>query len=583
MPSQNQSQSQYQVPHLPYNDTISPAHAHDILGAFDIDSLPSVDREFLASLLTSGHAPAVEVRRLVEMSLMRGMEEWEMMMNCAKSLGDQAYQVLRLKRGRESSRPESVRDGHELCLLPFLDVVMKVRVGSVLGKRRGGVVGGEKITSEIVETDGRKRAKKTMTAAVRKGVSRFWAEDDDTTKTNRRRTRGQRKISVSGDGGKAVKGYEPDQEEVKAASPTQLITVVHRPAEGGQGNGESEKISGSKEDADLEHSTPPDDTSHPDTRSPQRSLASPSPPNELLSAAFGDVLVADKLSFDVSLAPATAIITGKHTYKSPFFVEPPPSPKLTSKISPSKNNSPTKRVQYPPPGVSRLPIPPLSAPSFGLIQEELASDPFRLLIVVTFLIKVRGTVAIPLFRQLMARFPTPEALAGADPVEIINLIRPLGLSVNRCAVIQKYARMWIECPSCREKRYGVKNYPRVGDARDVKVGEEFGCEPDDFYYQGGKVSRGGDEGDNTSINAFKLAKENAIGSAWEIGHLTQGPYALDSWRIFCRDKLLGRAEDWKGKGRHPEFQPEWMRVLPRDKELRACLRWIWYVVFLLFV
>jgi hypothetical protein len=79
------------------------------------------------------------------------------------------------------------------------------------------------------------------------------------------------------------------------------------------------------------------------------------------------------------------------------------------------------------------------------------------------------------------------------------------------------------------------------------------------------------------MDAVADARERAIGSAWEIGHLTQGPYALDSWRIFCRDVLLGRSEHWTGKGSEPGFQPEWMRVLPRDKELRACLRWMWYV------
>ena len=57
--------------------------------------------------------------------------------------------------------------------------------------------------------------------------------------------------------------------------------------------------------------------------------------------------------------------------------------------------------------------------------------------------------------------------------------------------------------------------------------------------------------------------------------MTQGKYAIDSWRIFCRDAMLGRAEDWNGGGREPEFQPEWMRVMPQDKELRAFLRWMW--------
>ena len=57
--------------------------------------------------------------------------------------------------------------------------------------------------------------------------------------------------------------------------------------------------------------------------------------------------------------------------------------------------------------------------------------------------------------------------------------------------------------------------------------------------------------------------------------MTQGKYALDSWRIFCRDVLLGRAEGWNGEGAKPGFQPEWMRVRPDDKELRAYLRWMW--------
>jgi hypothetical protein len=93
----------------------------------------------------------------------------------------------------------------------------------------------------------------------------------------------------------------------------------------------------------------------------------------------------------------------------------------------------------------------------------------------------------------------------------------------------------------------------------VRAGEEFG----------------GEDGEDCDVDAVVDARERAIGSAWEIGHLTQGPYALDSWRIFCRDVLLGRSEHWTGKGDDPGFQPEWMRVLPRDKELRACLRWMW--------
>ncbi|KAK5652594.1 hypothetical protein OQA88_10355 [Cercophora sp. LCS_1] len=219
--------------------------------------------------------------------------------------------------------------------------------------------------------------------------------------------------------------------------------------------------------------------------------------------------------------------------KSPFFTTPPRTPK-----------------SRPRPGtVSSLPIPPLSSATFGLVQEELASSPFSLLVAVTFLIKTKATVAIPVFRQLMERFPRPAELAAADPDEIIPGISPLGLSGVRCAKIQRYARTWLTSPPSKDKRYGVKNYPKLGDGKGVRGAEEFGGEEEE--------------------------DAKAVGCAWEIGHLTSGPYALDSWRIFCRDVLLGRAEDWNGRGAGEGFQPEWMRVLPKDKELRACLRWMW--------
>ncbi|KAK3397717.1 hypothetical protein B0T20DRAFT_229671 [Sordaria brevicollis] len=593
--SQSHFESQSQTTHLPLQDGLSPSLAHHILDTFTIDS--SEDRELFASLLTSGLAPPAEVCKLWELSLMRGMEEWEMMMDCAIALRNQTMQSLRLQQRKGQNEGQKARlgtgmetSGNELCLLPFLDLVMNglapcAVLGSVLGKR--DKYDGMEESSPLAKgrRGGSKRMRKMKKAAVGRGVSRFWADDDgDDDGDTPKMSTPKQKTSLSGHAGKAVKHEEQGQEGVDAVLQGGEMTVVHRPAGISQGNGASEeKQSSLREDADLMGSEVPDGSGFLDTQIPGYSHAPSSPSNESVDADLDDGSMVDVLS----VAPLPAAHTRK-PYKSPFFSAPSLSPKKPmSKIttSPSKPKFPSKKPQTPrPPGISSLPIPPLSAPSFGLIQEELASDPFRLLIAVTFLIKVRGSVSIPLFRQLMNRFPTPEALAAADPAEIINLIRPLGLSANRCSVIQRYARMWIECPPCKEKRYGVRNYPGPSDARGVKVGEEFGAEPDDFYCNytgkgslpgiGGTKDGDGDDAYDTT-NAIKLAKEHAIGSAWEIGHLTQGPYALDSWRIFCRDKLLGRAEDWKGKGRHPEFQPEWMRVLPRDKELRACLRWMW--------
>ncbi|KAK7908068.1 hypothetical protein PG985_015371 [Apiospora marii] len=203
--------------------------------------------------------------------------------------------------------------------------------------------------------------------------------------------------------------------------------------------------------------------------------------------------------------------TPKRINSSKFFEA---VPKVTS---PTKTKSPR-----PPKGtVSALPFPTLFAQRFGLVQEELADDPFRLLIAVTFLVKTSGKAAIPVFRTLMDTFRSPEALAEAAPSEIAAMIKHLGLSVVQL--------------------------PPAGDGSDIRAGEELPPEGHD----------------------------DSRTSAWEIGHMTQGAYAIDSWRIFCRDVLLGRAQDWKGKGREGEFQPEWMRVLPQDKELRAYLRWMW--------
>lgn len=240
--------------------------------------------------------------------------------------------------------------------------------------------------------------------------------------------------------------------------------------------------------------------------------------------------------------------TPKRKAESPYFV--------TTKAAPSPLTSLSKR--RPPRGtVSSLPFPRLEEPHFGLIQEELADDPFRLLIAVTFLIRTTGRAAIPVFRALMEKYPTPRDLAAADAADITALIQHLGLGAVRAATIQRYAHIWLDDPPRNGVMYAVKNYCCAAAERNAsRIGGEDG-----------EGIRDGDSGTTTTTMTSS--------SAWEIGHMTQGPYALDSWRIFCRDVLRGVAADWKGGGREGEFQPEWMRVLPRDKELRACLRWMW--------
>jgi len=238
---------------------------------------------------------------------------------------------------------------------------------------------------------------------------------------------------------------------------------------------------------------------------------------------------------------STQVITGPHgQFVSPYFsaqAQGPPKRALAGKVS-------------------CVPFPPLTAPAFGIVQERVAHEPFWLLIAVTFLIKTSGQLAIPTFNKVKERFPTPLQLANpANAEELAGMIRHLGLSAVRVGYIQKYARAFLDNPPRPGVRYKVRNY----DRRDVgrpSVGTE---KPPQWQ----------------STDRPRPSASDDDADAWEIGHMTQGKYAIDSWRIFCRDAMLGRAEDWNGGGREPEFQPEWMRVMPQDKELRAFLRWMW--------
>lgn len=204
--------------------------------------------------------------------------------------------------------------------------------------------------------------------------------------------------------------------------------------------------------------------------------------------------------------------------------------------------------------ISCIPFPPLDASSFGLVQETLSHDPFRLLIAVIFLTKTRGSVAIPIFYSLITHYPTPAALASAKLSEIVSVFQSLGLQNQRAIRCIQLAQTWLEDPPQKGKRYRRLHYPNKDDGKDIDPNE--GPIPDD---------------------------DERV--AWEVGHLSGlGAYAIDSWRIFCRDALRGLPHGLPSRQdllrddaatRERELSGEWTRVLPRDKELRAYLRWRW--------
>jgi len=237
----------------------------------------------------------------------------------------------------------------------------------------------------------------------------------------------------------------------------------------------------------------------------------------------------------------------------PIVAADPPHPSRTptkqtglksSHFKPPKSTTP-KAKRAPAGTVSCIPFPSIRLPSFGLVQETLAHDPFRLLVALIFLNKTKGAIALPSFWSLMKRYPTPRALADARVADIADMIQHLGLQNSRARTIVALASAWVDDPPQKGLRGRTLHYPYPGAGKDIKPAET-------------------------------LADGDAREGAWEIAHLPGcGRYAFDSWRMFCRDVLRGLAEDYDGKGASEDFQPEWMRVLPQDKELRAFLRWRW--------
>ena len=259
----------------------------------------------------------------------------------------------------------------------------------------------------------------------------------------------------------------------------------------------------------------------------------------------------DELSSDSDLTDVPNDI-GPDPFSTEVSTHDLPSKVLAVKFKTKQSRLPTKSPYFPSPHkhrptfLSTLPFPPLSHDTFGLMQERLAHDPFRLLIATIFLNKTPGERAMPIFYQLMTRYPTPSDLAGAEVSDITSIIYELGFQNQRARKCVAMAKIWTTNPPAWGRRYKKHNYPVKGDGRDVGKDDVL----DD---QDGRV-------------------------AWEISHLPGlGPYSHDSWRMFCRDELRGVAKSWNGEGaENPvEFEPEWKRVIPLDKELRAWLTWMW--------
>lgn len=171
---------------------------------------------------------------------------------------------------------------------------------------------------------------------------------------------------------------------------------------------------------------------------------------------------------------------------------------------------------------------------YGLIQERIQDSLYALVVQVILWNQTHGKAARPVLFSILQLYPTPFHLSEAKLDELTEILQPLGLHNVRAKRLIALAEAWVGAPPCKERRYRRMHYPDKGCGVDVKPGE-----------------------------TLELDDER---EGWEIAHLPgMGPYALDSYRIFYRDRLRGVEAG----------EPEWKRVLPLDKDLKPYLKWRW--------
>jgi methyl-CpG-binding domain protein 4 len=189
-----------------------------------------------------------------------------------------------------------------------------------------------------------------------------------------------------------------------------------------------------------------------------------------------------------------------------------------------------------------LPQPPdlpfqLQPALYGLIQERIYTSLYALVVQAILWNQTYGLTARPVLFRILTTYPTPLSLSRAHLKELSAMLQPIGLQNTRAVRLIALAKAWVAAPPCKERRYRKLHYPLKGCGTNVKPGEILGLNDD----------RGG----------------------WEIAHFPgMGPYALDSFRIFYRDRLRG-VHSADGE------EPEWKRVVPKDKDLKAYLKWKW--------
>ncbi|EEC12860.1 conserved hypothetical protein [Ixodes scapularis] len=95
-----------------------------------------------------------------------------------------------------------------------------------------------------------------------------------------------------------------------------------------------------------------------------------------------------------------------------------------------------------PPKLSGQPWVPPKSP-YGLVQESLYHDPWKLLVATIFLNRTTGKAAVPLIWKFLGLYPTAESVLQAPIQDIAELLQPLGLHNKRAAIIRRFSEEYL--------------------------------------------------------------------------------------------------------------------------------------------
>lgn len=77
----------------------------------------------------------------------------------------------------------------------------------------------------------------------------------------------------------------------------------------------------------------------------------------------------------------------------------------------------------------------------GPLQVCLGGCPWRVAVASILLCRTRGAQTRPVLRELLSRYPTPEAVCRAEGLE--ELLRPCGLHRSRARQLQRFSCLWL--------------------------------------------------------------------------------------------------------------------------------------------